>query len=334
MNFFLDIFDKLLKINESDIVIIFDKDSNVWFKYRDVLKALGYSDIKYSLVNIKVNCLNKITFDKIKGVESTLPSNFQTNTLFINESGLYEVLTLSTKPLAKIFKDKYFKEIMPKIRKSGQYIVTPKEKVELDKINKQLDNYKQELTYYYDKYKFVPSQNGYFYIMLDAKIVQGKKITCYKFGFTSDMNDRIKNYKIGNFMSKLICYIPITIDGYLLETIIKNKLKPHLTKLNTETICYMDLVTLKNEIIESINFMSNHICNCVLCNKTYKFNELLSHSCNKQNKFIDINIDKNKSKKTSKKSSKKTTKKSSKKTTKEQSRKPSKKFLKKTSKKY
>ena len=43
-------------------------------------------------------------------------------TKFINESGLYDVLSKSLKPQAKIFMDKYFKEIMPEIRKTGKYI--------------------------------------------------------------------------------------------------------------------------------------------------------------------------------------------------------------------
>jgi hypothetical protein len=228
-------------------------------------------------------------------------TNIKHNVIFINESGLYQVLASSTKPLAKTFMEKYFTEIMPKIRRTGEYIVGSNEKKQLDKINKKLNNYKHELTYYYDKYTFIPSKSGYFYIMLDAKIVKGKKITCYKFGFTLDMNERIKNYKTGNFMSKLICYVPINVDGYLLETIIKNKLKPHLTKLNTETICFMDLETLKKETLESINFMSNHICNCLLCKKTYNFNKVTTHSFNKQDKFIDMNITKKTSKRTSKK---------------------------------
>jgi len=312
MSFFLEIFDKLLKINGNEIMIIFDKDSNVWFKYRDLLVALEYNNIDYAINNIKIKEKNKNPYINIKAMQSTtVPNNFQKTTIFINEAGLYELLTLSVKPLAQVFKDKYFNEIMPEIRKYGRYEVSSKEKVELDKINEQLDNYKQELTYYYDKYKFIPSRNGYLYIAQDAKIVQGKKITCYKFGFASNMNDRIKNYKIGNFMSKLLCYIPINIDGYLLETIIKNKLKPHLTKSNTETICHMSLDTLKKEIIESINFMSNHICNCILCNKSYKLSDNSLHSCKNKNKFIDVDIEKiikTRSKKASNKTSKKPTK--------------------------
>ncbi len=40
MNFFLDIFNQLLKINEQQIFIIFDIDNNIWFKFKDVLKVL------------------------------------------------------------------------------------------------------------------------------------------------------------------------------------------------------------------------------------------------------------------------------------------------------
>ena len=33
-NFFLDIFNKLLKINEDNIMIIFDINGDIWFKLR------------------------------------------------------------------------------------------------------------------------------------------------------------------------------------------------------------------------------------------------------------------------------------------------------------
>ena len=89
----------MFKINEKEIFIIFDIEGNIWFKFKDVLKVLGYtSTLKQS------NIFN-------------IDNNFQKNTLFINESGLYYVLSKSLKPLAKVFMDKYFKEIMPEIRK-------------------------------------------------------------------------------------------------------------------------------------------------------------------------------------------------------------------------
>ena len=53
---------------------------------------------------------------------------------------------------------------MPQIRKTGKYILNEVDKDKLDKVNNKLENYKQELTYYYDKYEFVPSDQGYLYI--------------------------------------------------------------------------------------------------------------------------------------------------------------------------
>ncbi len=185
---------------------------------------------------------------------------------------------------------KNFKDIMPQIRKTGKFILDKNNKLQLDKLNYKLDNYKQELTYYYDKYKFVPSSNGYIYILLDINIKYGKKIICYKIGYNKDMNKRMNVYKTGNFMHKLLCYIPIHINYKDLELIIKKKLTPHLTKLITDTICYLTLDELKKEILGSLDFMMNHICNCMFCKKSYKFYNINHHKCNTHNEFIDMDI--------------------------------------------
>ena len=47
-------------------MIIFEKSGNVWFKYRDVLKALGYFDIKHTMINMKINESNKRHLSSIK----------------------------------------------------------------------------------------------------------------------------------------------------------------------------------------------------------------------------------------------------------------------------
>ena len=112
-SFFLDVFNKLLKINDESIMIIFDVDGNIWFKFRDLLKALGYTSLtkQFNLSTINKIYLNK--FNKIKVPQSNgVPPNFQKNTVFINEPGLYELLAVSTKPLAKVFMKKYYTEIM------------------------------------------------------------------------------------------------------------------------------------------------------------------------------------------------------------------------------
>jgi prophage antirepressor-like protein len=112
-NFFLDVFNKLLKINDESIMIIFDVDGNIWFKFRDLLKAFGYTGSLKHTNYIKISSIFKKQYDIIKLPQNTtVPSNFQKTTIFINEPGLYELLSQSTKPLAKVFMNKYYTEIM------------------------------------------------------------------------------------------------------------------------------------------------------------------------------------------------------------------------------
>ena len=170
----------------------------------------------------------------------------QPRQLFINESGLYEVLSKSTKPIAEIFKNKYFEEIMPELRKKGKYILKDSDKKELDKMNDKLDNYEKELTYYYDKYDFTPSKNGYFYVNEDKVIKKGKNITCFKIGYCKDMEKRMQLYKVGNFNYKPLAYITLNFtNGKEIEDCVKDKYKPHIIKLKSDTLCHLTLTKLK-----------------------------------------------------------------------------------------
>ena len=59
---------------------------------------------------------------------------------------------------------------MPEIRKTGKYISNKNDMTEIKKLNNKIDNYKTELNYYDDKYKFEPSEHGYLYINQDIMI--------------------------------------------------------------------------------------------------------------------------------------------------------------------
>ena len=49
-----------------------------------------------------------------------VPYNFQPTTIFIDEAGLYKLLSNSRKDLAKQFRDDVFGKILPNIRKTGK----------------------------------------------------------------------------------------------------------------------------------------------------------------------------------------------------------------------
>ena len=286
-DFFLDILNCLLEVNSTKIIMVFDEKGNIWFTLKDVIKALGYSNIDNAVNTIQITPEHKQKYSKIL-FSSRLEDKIKHNTIFINESGLYEVLSNSNKDLAKKFMKKYFVEIMPKIRQSGQYTVNEKDKKKLDELNNTIDNYKQEMTYYNNKYDFIPSEHGYLYINQNNSIKDGKEIQCFKIGYAKNMKKRLTEYKVGNFKHKLLCYIQLDINRKDVEKCIKIKMKPHLLKLITDTVCYTTLKDLKKEIINCIKEIKTHICHCTICKQKYTFDKLTSHKCNKIGKFIDI----------------------------------------------
>ena len=119
--FFLDIFNKILKVNNNDISLLYDKDGELWFGYKDILISLGYSDIQRAKVNFNLDKNNIRQNSQIKGWTSVHPlANTQPHKTFINESGLYQILSKSTKSLARVFMDKYFSDIIASNSKKWQ----------------------------------------------------------------------------------------------------------------------------------------------------------------------------------------------------------------------
>ena len=57
--FFMEIFNEILKINNTNVIIIYDTDGNIWFGFRDIIKSLGYSNIQKAMANMKTSITNK-----------------------------------------------------------------------------------------------------------------------------------------------------------------------------------------------------------------------------------------------------------------------------------
>jgi prophage antirepressor-like protein len=284
--FFLDIFNKILRIGDKDIFIIFDIKGEIWLSFKSLLSSLEYSSYTKQLTKLNID-KNFIKYYKdIKKVPyfSGVPLNFQNNTKFINESGLYQLLSHSTKPIAKLFMDKYFTEIMPQIRKTGKYEVNKEEMTKIKKLSQKIDLYKEELKHH-EKFKFEKSDNGYFYISENITINKGKEIKCLKVGYCKDIEKRMKVYKVGHYKYKLLSYIPIVLDGKQLEDCVKSKMKMHLKKIGSDTLCFTSLQNLKKEILSCADFIKEHICYCLICKKKYKLINIDKHLCNKTDKL-------------------------------------------------
>ena len=131
------------------------------------------------------------------------------NKIFINEAGLYEVLSISTKPLAKLFMDKYFTDIMPTIRKTGSYKLHKSDKLKLDKVNKKLNSVKKSNKSLSNNQRNIiyPIGNALYVI---TKIINKKKY--YKIGYTKNLNKRLKVYNTGEPNKILFNYYLIVKD--------------------------------------------------------------------------------------------------------------------------
>lgn len=95
-----------------------DDKNNVWFAGKDVACILGYKNPSNAL-QYHVDEEDKTTYQiQVSG------SNYKTNTLLVNESGLYSLILSSKLPQAKAFKHWVTSEVLPSIRKDGGYIAT------------------------------------------------------------------------------------------------------------------------------------------------------------------------------------------------------------------
>ena len=93
-------------------------NNQIMFVGKDVTQALGYKNPSNAL-QVHVDPEDKTTYPiQVSG------SNYKSNTLFVNESGLYSLILSSKLPQAKAFKRWVTSEVLPQIRQTGGYIPT------------------------------------------------------------------------------------------------------------------------------------------------------------------------------------------------------------------
>lgn len=112
----------LIKIFESDefgsIRTMTDKKGEPWFVGKDVALALGYAKPENAVATHV--CQEDKTSTLIQGSGS----NYKSQAVIINESGLYGLILSSKLESAKRFKRWVTSEVLPQIRKTGGYIPT------------------------------------------------------------------------------------------------------------------------------------------------------------------------------------------------------------------
>lgn len=94
-------------------------DNEPWFVGKDVASALGYVKTENAIA------VHVYEDDKTTTLIQGTGSNYKSNAVLINESGLYSLILSSKLPSAKSFKHWVTSEVLPSIRKTGSYTAKP-----------------------------------------------------------------------------------------------------------------------------------------------------------------------------------------------------------------
>ena len=91
-----------------------------WFKGKEVATILGYANTMQAIrTNVAEDDRKKL--DELRQLPDSSPDHNAKNAIYINEPGLYSLVMRSEKPEATAFKKWVMTEVLPSIRKTGQY---------------------------------------------------------------------------------------------------------------------------------------------------------------------------------------------------------------------
>nr|UWF84860.1 MAG: hypothetical protein [Bacteriophage sp.] len=125
--YFFLIMDKVSVFESSDfgeLRIIVDPKGDVWFVASDVAKSLGYVNAKDAIkrhVDNDDSMLLQVSDNQWGVNQSLLKTRYIDSIRIINESGLYSLILSSKLESAKRFKKWVTSEVLPSIRKTGEY---------------------------------------------------------------------------------------------------------------------------------------------------------------------------------------------------------------------
>lgn len=263
-----DVYNNTLKINDSDIIILFDDSNNLWFSYNDVLQSLGYNHLKIQRQRLN---LDKKYFNTFKNIYSSSAQNqLDKNTVshrhkMISEEGLYILLNQSNKPIAKQLSAKLSSEVLPNLRKTGKYIIKGKEKQEIKKLNEKLRLKSHKIRLYQKELKRTVKQshtnntgNGFIYIIKVKTVHNGVEKICHKIGYTSNLEKRLATYKTGNPDVELVHSENLHCNKKQLESCVINLNILKLLKNKTEVICDVQLKKILEELEDCKALLEKH----------------------------------------------------------------------------
>jgi prophage antirepressor-like protein len=219
---------------------LLDNSCDIWFKFITISNLLNYKNRKDALRDL----ISKDNKKKLKEIKTLIKIKEHPNTIYINESGLYNFLIRSRMKNARNFQLWLSNDVLPKLRKQGKYELDKKVKFKVKNLNKKikiLEHNNKLLKKNLTKNKY--PKGTHVYVIEDEKL--------YKIGYTSDLKKRIQVYNTGKANKATYAYYKKTNCGYEIELCMKAILNKYIYKSNKE-FYNCDLDKIINSIIKCI----------------------------------------------------------------------------------
>ncbi len=233
----MDYLNKILSFEERKVRVVGTND-DPWFCGRDIAIILGYKDI----INSLKEHVDREDKNNLESISKVVVNHHHLNkndlkTIYINESGLYSLILRSKLEKAKEFKRWITSEVLPSIRKQGQYVLqnqlNEQFKIKEKEFNEQLKIKEKQLER--EKIKNMNIQtfinnvklrekNEYIYIATTSTYA---KFNQFKLGSSIRLEHRLRSYNTGRPVGDKYYYAWIfkCSDSRLLEKNISHFLK-------------------------------------------------------------------------------------------------------------
>ena len=257
--------DQTISFNENTIRIVGTYDKP-WFVAKDVCELLDIKDNRSAL---------RILPDEWKG-EQVLPTlGGNQNMTIINECGLYKIIMRSNKPNAEKFQEVVCEEILPSLRKKGEYKIQSiidknkeleEEKLRIEEEKNNLDaqnQISQKLIKDLNK-KLERKQRTKYELSNSIYIISNKFFEGYfKIGKSSSFNNRLNSYSSGSpveYKVEYICKVrnkceETAVENMVLQILGVYRVKNHMDQ-DREWLHGIDLEIIKKEIDSCVNFIN------------------------------------------------------------------------------
>lgn len=229
---YVSIDGNILSYNGYDVTVFTDEQNELWWKAITIVKLIGYvGSSSDKIVRNYVSDCNKIVYSELLDNNPSKKTGLKilkndAKSVYINMSGIFELLGKSKKKEAKKFQLWIYNDVLPTINKTGKYDMTTKKDIEIVPneeyhdwgLTNNLIEVKNKRIIYLGAIGTVKCIGN----DTETNVKEGEML--YKYGITSREDQRQKEH-IANVDTYVCFYVKTCINDVELERDLEYELK-------------------------------------------------------------------------------------------------------------